>query len=213
MDAVGTDDADAAAEERPALVEDERIRIILHGKAAGVDAIRDAVLALRHEGHTIEVRVTWEAGDTIRMAQEAVRDGVGALVAGGGDGTLSELVDGLLLEEEDGRPRRGIGVLPYGTANDFATACGIPRDDPLAALGLVAQRRPRLIDIGRLGDRAFVNVATAGFGATVTNETPEDLKRLLGGAAYLLTGLTRFGAIGAEHGRFVAPDFEWEGNF
>jgi lipid kinase YegS len=213
MDAVGADEAGPADEERPALVDDERIRIVLHGKAAGVEAIRDAVLALRHEGHAVEVRVTWEAGDTIRMAQEAVRDGVGALVAGGGDGTLSELVDGLLLEEEGGRPRRGVGVLPYGTANDFATACGIPRDDPLAALRLVAEGRPRLIDVGRLGDRAFVNVATAGFGATVTHETPDDLKRLLGGAAYLLTGLTRFGGIGAEHGRFLAPGFGWEGNF
>ena len=212
MDVAGAGRA-AAEGERPALVRDGRIRIILHGKAAAVDAIRDAVLAHRHAGHTVEVRVTWEAGDTIRMAQEAVRDGVGAIVAGGGDGTLSEVVDGLLLEEEGRRPRRGVGVLPYGTANDFAAACGIPRDDPLAALGLVTGGRPRWIDVGRLGDRAFVNVATAGFGATITNETPEDLKRLLGGAAYLLTGLTRFGAIGAEHGRLAAPDFDWEGSF
>ena len=57
MDAVGADEV-ATLEEQPTLVEDERIRIILHGKAAAVDAIRDAVLALRHEGHTVEVRVT-----------------------------------------------------------------------------------------------------------------------------------------------------------
>lgn len=190
---------------------DERIRLILHGKAAGEEAIREAVHRLRDEGHAVEVRVTWEAGDSIRLAREAVRDGVGAIVAGGGDGTLSEVVGGLLLEE--GRPRRMVGVLPYGTANDFAAACGIPRDDPLAALRLVAAGQPRLIDVGRMGDRAFVNVATAGFGAEITQETPEDLKGLLGGAAYLLTGISRFGELTARHGRLLAPDFEWEGRF
>ena len=205
----------AAPEPAPAveLVEDERLRIVLHGKAAAAEAIRDAVETLRAEGEAVEVRVTWEAGDTIRLSQEAVRDGVGAIVAGGGDGTLSEVVDGLLLEEEDGLPRRMVGVMPYGTANDFATACGIPRGDPLAALRIVAARRPRRIDVGRLGDRAFVNLATAGFGAAITNETPEELKSVLGGAAYLLTGLTRFGGIGAERGRLRAPGFEWEGRF
>lgn len=206
-----TESATAAADEAPPELErDERIRVVLHGKAAAEDSIRDAVLRLRDEGYTVEVRVTWEAGDTIRMAQEAARDGVGAVVAGGGDGTLSEVVDGLLLEEK-GRPRRRVGVMPYGTANDFAAACGIPRGDPLAALRIVAERRPRWIDIGRMGDRAFVNLATAGFGAEITHETSEELKGLLGGAAYLLTGLTRFGGITAHRARLTAPDFQWEG--
>ncbi|QDR35513.1 hypothetical protein FPJ23_00500, partial [Pseudomonas aeruginosa] len=56
-------------------------------------------------------------------------------------------------------------------------------------------------------------MATGGFGSKVTANTSEDLKKVLGGAAYLLTGLTRFSEVHAAQGRFSAPDFQWEGEF
>jgi diacylglycerol kinase family enzyme len=65
------------------------IRIILNGKKAGIEEIREAVSILREESHAIEVRVTWEYGDAIRLVKEASRAGVQRIVAAGGDGTLS----------------------------------------------------------------------------------------------------------------------------
>ena len=65
------------------------IRLILHGKAAARPAIRAAVQKLREQGTQLEVRVTWEAGDTQRLAREAVADGVSIVVAGKADDPAS----------------------------------------------------------------------------------------------------------------------------
>ena len=113
------------------------LRLILHGKAAGVPEIRQAVEAVRNRGHRLDVRVTWEAGDSIRYAKEAAADGVETVVAGGGDGTLNEVAAGVV--DGSGPPSCCLGLLPLGTANDFAKACGIPVDNPEAALMLAAE--------------------------------------------------------------------------
>jgi diacylglycerol kinase family enzyme len=72
-----------------------RIRIILHGKAAGNGSVRLAVHTLRQAGHIVEVRVTWEPGDAQRLTTEAVAEAGGGkidcIVAGGGDGTINEV--------------------------------------------------------------------------------------------------------------------------
>lgn len=187
------------------------LRLILHGKAAARPEVRTAVGQVREDGHRVDVRVTWEAGDSVRFAREAVEVGVETVVAGGGDGTLNEVVSGVVVDAAPGRT--AVGLLPLGTANDFAHACGIPVDDATAALRLAAEAEPRPIDVGRVGERLFVNLATGGFGTRVTVETPPEMKRILGGVSYLLTGLRRFNDISASGGRLVGPDFEWEGSF
>jgi lipid kinase YegS len=188
------------------------LRLVLHGKYASDAGVRSAVGALRKEGHAIDVRVTWEEGDAIRLAREAADSGAGTVAAGGGDGTVNEVVSGLLGPGRSADRVPALGVLPLGTANDFARACGIPLE-PLPALRLIAVRTPVPIDVGRAGDRLFLNVATGGFGTEITTETPEEIKSILGGAAYLLTGLTRFTGIRGVPGRFRAPGFRWEGSF
>ncbi len=80
------------------------MRIILNGKAAGNSELRTAVGALRDRGYRIDVGVTWEAGDAIRMAYNAVRDGVEIVVAAGGDGTINEVVNGVVESEELSSP-------------------------------------------------------------------------------------------------------------
>ncbi|MCT4852685.1 lipid kinase YegS, partial [Pseudomonas aeruginosa] len=84
--------------------------------------------------------------------------------------------------------------------------------EPAAALALLDQTA-RPIDLGEVNGKLFLNMATGGFGSKVTANTSEDLKKVLGGAAYLLTGLTRFSEVHAAQGRFSAPDFQWEGEF
>jgi lipid kinase YegS len=69
------------------------------------------------------------------------------------------------------------------------------------------------IDVGQANEKRFVNVATGGFGTQVTTATPNELKQVLGGAAYLLTGLTHFSSIRPEHARLSGPGFSWQGAF
>ena len=191
---------------------DMHLRLVVHGKAAARPELREAVATARDKGHKITVQPTWEEGDAIRFAQRAVLDGVDVVVAGGGDGTINEVAFGLISASAGPSGRPSLGIVPLGTANDFARSAGIPLETP-AALDLVISRPATLVDLGRIGDRIFLNVATGGFGTQVTVETPQAMKKALGGAAYLVTGMTQFSSIGAAHARFTGPDFEWDGNF
>ncbi|CDF85136.1 putative lipid kinase YegS-like [Pseudomonas knackmussii B13] len=181
--------------------------LILHGKQATNEGVRAAVLACREAGWQLDVRVTWEEGDAERLVDEALADGYPTLIAGGGDGTARAVADALARAEADA----SLALLPLGTANDFARAAGIPLE-PDAALALLEQPA-RPIDLGEVEGQLFLNMATGGFGSTVTANTSEDLKKLLGGAAYLLTGLSRFSEVHSAQGHFRGPGFEWRGEF
>lgn len=163
-------------------------RLIINGKKAERADVRDAVHRLRREGHAIDVRVTWERGDAARFVGEAAREGVDRVIAGGGDGSVNEIANGLMAVDPATRPT--LGILPLGTANDFATACGVPTD-PVGALALAVRGTPVPVDLVRANDAYFVNVASGGFGAAVTADTPVELKNFLGGGAYTIMGLLK----------------------
>ncbi|MCL6712257.1 lipid kinase YegS [Pseudomonas sp. R2.Fl] len=193
-----------------------RWRLILNGKAAGDDALRAAVAHWRERGITLEVRVTWEAGDAERHVSEAIAEGVDTLVAAGGDGTLSEVATALAHREETADALPTLALVPMGTANDFATAAGIP-PEPADALGLAAAEPAVAIDLLRIeaGDEVHwcANLASGGFGTEVTVETDEGLKKVLGGLAYLVTGVARLGRIEPIVAELRGPDFAWGGEF
>ena len=188
-----------------------RVWIVLHARAALHGSLRQAVNRLREEGHDIEVQVTWEPGDAERYAAAAARDlDIGTVVAGGGDGTVNAVVSGLM--DCGIQPLPSLAVLPLGTANDFARACGIPVE-PLAALELAVMESTEPVDVGRVNGRYFLNVATGGFGTDVTLNTPPELKKILGGAAYLFTGISQASSISPRQAVIEGPEFSWSGNF
>lgn len=193
-----------------------RWRLILNGKSAGDDDLREAVGALREDGIMLDVRVTWEDGDAERYVAEAIRDGVDTVIAAGGDGTLSEVATTLAHRDGPADTLPSLGLVPLGTANDFATAAGIP-DEPLPALQLVREAAPAPVDLLRIdaedGPHWCANLASGGFGTEVTVETDEGLKKMLGGLAYLITGVAKLGRIEPVAARVRGPEFEWQGDF
>lgn len=193
-----------------------RWRLILNGKSTGDDDLRVAVGALREAGITLDVRVTWEDGDAERYVGEAIRDGVDTVIAGGGDGTLSEVATTLARRDESADALPSLGLVPMGTANDFATSAGIPVE-PLPALRLVRDVRPAPMDLLRIdaedGLHWCANLASGGFGTEVTVETDEGLKKMFGGLAYLITGVAKLGRIEPVAARVRGPEFEWQGDF
>lgn len=183
--------------------------LILNGKGAGNEELREAVGALRKEGIELFVRVTWEYGDALRYVVEAVALGCDTVIAGGGDGTINE-VAGALAQLEGPRPI--LGIVPLGTANDFATACNIPLA-PEQALLLAIKGRAEAIDLAQVNDKHFfINMATGGFGTRITTETPEKLKAALGGVSYFIHGLLRLDTLKADRCEIKGPDFSWEGD-
>lgn len=188
-------------------MQERKALLILHGKQALNADVRAAVETRRKEGWQLDVRLTWEAGDAQRLVGEALQAGYPTLIAGGGDGTLRDVAEAMALAKTNA----SLALLPLGTANDFACAAGVPLQ-PLAALALLdGPAQP--IDLGEVDGQVFLNMATGGFGCNVTANTSEELKRVLGGMAYFLTGLTRFAEVRSSFGRFTGPDFQWEGEF
>ena len=188
-------------------MQERKALLILHGKQALNAEVRAAVQERREEGWQLDVRVTWEAGDAQRLVNEALQAGYPTLIAGGGDGTLRDVAEAMALA----KTKASLALLPLGTANDFAHAAGIGLDPRIALALLDTPAQP--IDLGEVDGQVFLNMATGGFGSNVTANTSEDLKRVLGGAAYFLTGLTRFAEVQSSFGRFTGPDFQWEGEF
>jgi lipid kinase YegS len=190
-------------------------RIILHGKAASDARLRTAVHTLRKDGHGVEVRVTWEAGDAARLTKEAVAEAeqgkIDCIVAGGGDGTINEVFAAAYAA--DLSAECSLGILPLGTANDFAHSAAVPIKDLTAALQVAATAPRRSIDVGLVSGRLFVNLVSGGFGSRVTVETDPKLKQRLGGLAYAITGISHFSELSENRGTFRAEGFSWEGNF
>ena len=183
----------------------EKAFLILHGKQAMNEDVRAAVEQQRANGRELVVRLTWEGGDAQRLVNEALEGGYKQIIAGGGDGTLRDVAEAMALANTTA----SLVLLPLGTANDFARAAGVPLepDQALALLDVPA----RQIDLGEVGGQCFLNMATGGFGSQVTANTSEDLKKVIGGAAYLFTGLSRFGELEAAYAELQGPDFQWQG--
>jgi diacylglycerol kinase (ATP) len=171
-----------------------RTCLILNPNAGSVDDVEHLRRALgRLPG--FEVRVTAEAGDAERLAGEAVAEGFERVVAAGGDGTLNEVLNGLV----PGFGRTSLGVLPLGTGNDFARTLGMPAGGQAeldAALALLEAGRLQRIDVGVAttagGRRHFVNVSAGGFGGVMNERMDEDVKSRWGPLAYLRTAVGAF---------------------
>jgi lipid kinase YegS len=174
-----------------------------------LEELRNAVAAVRHDGHRVSVRLTFEAGDARRYARRAARAGWDVVAAAGGDGTVNEVVNGLTAA----RGEAALGIVPLGTANDFARGMGIPEGIE-SALRLVAAGETRPVDIARVNRRCFINVSTGGFGASISQSAGRGLKKHMGGLAYVLRGVRSMMRFRVRSGVFrIDGDIVHDGTF
>ncbi|MFN2398236.1 MAG: diacylglycerol kinase family protein [Gemmatimonadaceae bacterium] len=178
-----------------------KLTFIIHGSRSEQPALRHVVEWVRAKGHIVDPRVTWESGDAWRFASEAADRNMDTIVAVGGDGTVNEVVNGL-----DGKSA-ALGIIPLGTANDFARQTGIAEDAD-HAMDVVLQRKPITVDTAEMNGRRFLNVSTGGVGAETTAETPADAKETLGRLAYALTGVRKLSSLSPTRAQFTAPGYE-----
>ena len=182
--------------------------LILHKKSCMRPEVKEAVKAVNRSKIDLQVRIPWNRSDIRECLKQARKDGVKRVIAGGGDGTVNKVVNALMRRKN---PQDFVlGVMPLGTANDFARGGGIPLDDLPAALELACTAEARPVDVGRMNGDYFINVASGGFGAEVTATTPVGLKKTLGGAAYTLMGLVKLVQLTPYSGRITYPDGQSE---
>ena len=115
----------------------------------------------------------------------------------GGDGTLSEVITGLMALEH--RPR--LAYIPMGTANDVATTLNLPKNDSLAAARRILEGEPHPFDVGGFGDTYFAYIAAFGAFTEVSYTTPQNQKKALGHLAYVLQGAAQLGKLESYHVR------------
>lgn len=156
------------------------------GTDAGPDYLPLINERLRERLGPLDIVITTGEGDATAAAAQAVRDGYDYVFAGGGDGTLNEVLNGIA-SVPNGLAQTVLGVIPLGTGNDFATALGFPQDigEVLDALDVTA---PIAVDVGVVNAQHFINVSAGGFIAEVSDAVGTQLKSIAGKLAYLIGG-------------------------
>lgn len=112
------------------------------------------------------------------------------VICSGGDGTLNEMVNGLMCIPETERPV--LGYLPAGSVNDYATSLNIPKDMVRAA-ELTASGKIKYFDVGKFNEKCFAYVAAFGAFTEVSYETDQNIKNMIGHLAYILNGIKNIG--------------------
>jgi len=145
---------------------------------------------LKQSGIAYELVLTTAPGDAHNIAKQAAEDGCALVVAAGGDGTVNEVINGLMQANVDGNGRPVLAVLPIGRGNDFAYGVDIPHELE-EAVEVLVQDQSHSLDVGKVtgGDypegRYFGNGVGLGFDTVVGFEAAK-VKWLHGAASYLL---------------------------
>jgi diacylglycerol kinase (ATP) len=133
----------------------------------------------------LTVAQTRQPGDARRLATEAVKTGYDLIVAAGGDGTMNEVLNGVAADFG----KVTFGILPLGTANDFARTINFPPDVPAAVDALLALNLQQVDVIRYSGEdvRYFLNTSAGGFSGLVNEAMTDEMKQTWGPFAYLRT--------------------------
>ncbi len=178
---------------RPVGASGKSVLIVNPAAAAGSAGRRWPAIAelVRSASLDFDAVLTTRPGDATEIARRAVRESRPLVVAVGGDGTLNEVVNGLFEGAQAIATSSTLGLLQIGTGGDTRRTLGFPIE-VAAAIRVLVEGRPRLIDTGRatLGTRVyhFVKIAEAGIGADVS-ERVNRMPKYLGSSTYLLATL------------------------
>jgi diacylglycerol kinase (ATP) len=162
----------------------------------------EMIAALDQVGLKYDLDTTEGPGHAIELAAQAVRDGYDTILAAGGDGTLGEVVNGIIKGAGDSS-LPNFGVLPLGTANDLVYNLKLPNDIQGMA-EVIARGYTRKIDVCKVNDRYFVNNAGIGLEPYITVQQ-QKIKRLKGEIRYMAATL-----IGIAHNPKWEMHIQWE---
>ncbi len=176
---------------------EEKRMLFIYNPTSGRGRIKSSLIDLIDifvkSGYRVEVYPTQCSGDAKRAVIRR-DDGFSLIVCCGGDGTLDEVVTGMM----ECRDRIPIGYIPAGSTNDFASSLGIPKSMTKAAYTAVSGNAFPC-DIGRFNDDVFVYVAAFGMFTDVSYDTDQHMKNMLGHMAYIIEGARRLPSVKSYH--------------
>lgn len=177
------------------------------GKAQIKNQLMDIIDIFTKAGYEVTVHPTQKRGDAIEQLKYR-RPDYDLIVCSGGDGTLDEVVTGMM----ESSLRTPIGYIPAGSTNDFANSLKIPKSMTEAA-EMIVEHNMYSCDVGRFGNDTFVYIAAFGLFTEVSYETPQDMKNVLGHMAYILEGMKKLSTIKSYHMVVTGDDMRIEGDF
>lgn len=154
------------------------------GKGKGKEILFNTVELLTEHGFRVTVLPTVSGGKTERTIAEECKN-YGTVVAVGGDGTLNNVINGIMKSGCD----VPLGYIPLGSTNDFGKSLNLPKEI-VKACEAIAENEPKYIDLGLFGDRYFVYIACAGMFADASFKTSQRMKNTFGHSAYIMKGAT-----------------------
>ncbi len=164
----------------------EKLLFILNPKAGQMQAVKflpEIIQAFEEGGFLPSVMFTSKSGDARHFAAKYAVD-FDLVVCAGGDGTLNEVIEGLM----DVGIKRKIGYIPAGSTNDFAASIGLPKGI-MDAVSVVVSGKPKTFDIGNFNGRHFSYVASFGAFTSTSYSVPQNIKNIMGHTAYVLQGI------------------------
>ena len=177
------------------------------GKGSIRSKLLDIVDIFVKAGFDLTLYISQSAGDARAKAKE-VEGRYELVICSGGDGTLDEVISGMMECEK----RSAIGYIPCGSTNDFAHSRKIPTSMTKAAEHIAAWKEFPC-DIGRFNDDYFVYIAAFGLFTDVSYETSQDVKNVLGHLAYILEGMKKLTEIKSYPMKVESEEMTVEGNF
>jgi diacylglycerol kinase (ATP) len=192
------------------------IAFIINGKVRFPGKLRKEI-AIVFEGYEVSVQETSRAGDAMEMTRSAILKGSSYVIAVGGDGTINEVVNGIM--NGNSAPTTIMGILPRGTGNDFVRTFRVNKD--LAALrSAIQSEQTARVDIGRLTfnglngilqSRYFINIADVGIGGVVTQQVSSSNKSLNPKFTYLFAIVRSFFLFSPQGIKFSGDNFKFDG--
>lgn len=177
------------------------------GKGQIKTHLLDVVNTFNQNGYEVLIHATQYPRDAYEKTKEYA-DKVDMIVCSGGDGTLDEVVTGVMETRKD----LPIGYIPAGSTNDFANSLFIPKNMAEAAK-VITEENIYQCDIGKFNDSTFAYIAAFGLFTDVAYATDQDLKNILGHVAYLLEGVQRLLDIKKYPMKITSAELETEGDF
>lgn len=179
----------------------KKLLLIMNPKSGTMLApkhLSEIICGFSDAGYMTEVLMTTGSGDARDFAAE-YGGSVDTVVVSGGDGTLNEVLDGLISKGHN----TPLGYIPAGSTNDFANSVGLPKGIN-ECVNTIINGTPKPVDVGSFNGRYFSYVASFGAFTSVTYSVPQNIKNIFGHAAYVMSGVTELANLKSIYARVTA---------
>lgn len=192
----------------------QKIKIIFNPSSGRGDnhiVINDLALQLLKRNYTVSLFTTTKAKDAFHESfKTAQSENWDLIISAGGDGTLNEIINGIMKSN----CKINLAVFPLGTMNDFGKFLNIPKSSSSLA-DRIDEDHYSYIDVGKIDNHYFINVASMGVFTSVAHTTTKEKKNLLGPLAYYIEGLRQFSitALPKAHIHIESESFNYNDEF